>query len=577
MSEHTIVVPSPAVRAVAPYVPWRHPAPFDVDLAGTETPTEPAGAAADALSDALAAQVGALGRYPDARPLAELLARRFGVDSAAVLITAGADEALDRACRAFGAPGRSALITEPTFEMVPRYVALSGAEARATPWNDGPLDVEAMLACADQSTSLAIVVSPNNPTGTVAPVEAIRRLHDALPSAVIVVDLAYVEYADTDPSAELLTLPRVVVMRTFSKAWGMPGLRVGFALGDPELIGWMRRAGGPYAVSSASLAAVTAVFNRAPQRRDGTVRRIRACRAELRAMAAMLGADAVDGQGNFACITGRRARWVFDALAGLGISTRCLGAAGRERTRITIPVADAVWDRLVRGLRASLVPDAILFDLDGVLADVSRSYREAIRLTAERFGVSVAATDIAAAKAAGNANDDWALTADLIRSRGRSAPLDEVTRVFESLYQAGSGTPGLRMNESLTVPRAWLAALRSSRPLGIVTGRPRADAERFLEVARIRDLFGVVVAREDAPLKPDPAPILAALRSLGVASAWFIGDTPDDVVAARAAGVVPIGVLPPGERDGASLGAALLAAGAARILPTLTSLDECLS
>ncbi len=88
------------------------------------------------------------------------------------------------------------------------------------------------------------------------------------------------------------------------------------------------------------------------------------------------------------------------------------------------------------------------------------------------------------------------------------------------------------------------------------------------------DLFAAVVTRDDAPAKPDPAPVREALRRLGVRSAWLVGDTPDDVDAARAAGVVPLGVRPPDTAD--DTGAALAAAGAARILASLADLEELL-
>jgi phosphoglycolate phosphatase-like HAD superfamily hydrolase len=105
-----------------------------------------------------------------------------------------------------------------------------------------------------------------------------------------------------------------------------------------------------------------------------------------------------------------------------------------------------------------------------------------------------------------------------------------------------------------------------------VTGRPRIDAERFLAQHAIVPLFTGVICREDAPLKPDPAPVRAALESLNVSGAWMVGDTPDDITAARAAEVVPIGILAPGERDGT----ALRAAGAARVLNRIEELLQCL-
>jgi phosphoglycolate phosphatase-like HAD superfamily hydrolase len=125
------------------------------------------------------------------------------------------------------------------------------------------------------------------------------------------------------------------------------------------------------------------------------------------------------------------------------------------------------------------------------------------------------------------------------------------------------------------VPRELLARLAERRPLGIVTGRPADDAERFLARRRIRDLFQVVVTMEDGPLKPDPAPIRRALERLEVRRAWLVGDTVDDVRAARAAGVLPIAVPAPGD-DPSTAAAALEAAGAAVVLRDAASIAEVL-
>jgi HAD superfamily phosphatase len=213
--------------------------------------------------------------------------------------------------------------------------------------------------------------------------------------------------------------------------------------------------------------------------------------------------------------------------------------------------------------------------MDGVLVDVSGSYRAAIVATCARFGVAVTGDDIAAIKAAGNANNDWVVTHRLLGGRGVDVPLADVTEAFEALYQGTPEQPGLKATERPLIDAATLARWAARRPLAVVTGRPRRDADAWLQLQGCSRLFAAVVCMEDGPLKPDPFPVREALRRLGVSRAWMLGDTPDDARAARAAGVVPIGVVAPGEAvDRAT--ATLLGAGAARVLPTLTALEPLL-
>lgn len=216
-------------------------------------------------------------------------------------------------------------------------------------------------------------------------------------------------------------------------------------------------------------------------------------------------------------------------------------------------------------------PAVLLFDLDGVLADVSRSYRRAILETAAALGVVVDAEQVRAAKAAGNANNDWELTWRLLTAAGVQISLAEVTARFEALYQGSAAAPGLRQTESLLVAPVWLEQLATRLPLGVVTGRPRRDAERFLEQHGVAGAFRTLVCMEDAPAKPDPAPVRLALRALGATRAWLVGDTPDDMRAALAAGVVPVGIAAPGD-DPLRAAQTLREAGAAWVLASLEAL-----
>ncbi len=548
--------------------------PTDLALDGNEGPLPDR-----ALLRSLAERDPALVRaYPRAAAAAfeRQLAAHHGIEHARVLVTAGGDDALDRACRVMLAPGRSLVFPSPSFEMLLRYARLSGAEIIEVPWLEGPYPVDAVLAAARDTTTMIAVVSPNNPTGAIAHAHDVERLARARPHTLVLLDLAYTEFTEHELCAPALQLPNVLVVRTFSKAYGLAGLRVGYALGHPRLIAWMRAAGAPYPVSGLSLALAAAQLERGKQAIAPFVAAVRREREALRTLLERLGLRAQRSHANFVLARLPDPLWLRDALAGLGIAVRIFPGRRHleDAVRISLPGDAERFERLGAALRTVLAPEALLFDLDGVLADVSRSYRQAIIDTAAHWGVRIGSRQIAEEKARGDANNDWVLTHRLLRRHGVEVSLDEVTGVFEAHYQGSATRPGLHERETPLVPRALLERLAHRLPLGIVTGRPRRDAERFLERHRLRALFRTLVCMEDtARPKPDPAPLRLALHRLGIEHAWFVGDTIDDVVAARRAGLLPIGVVAPGEPRRAAA-ERLRDAGAARVLDTLEAIEE---
>jgi HAD superfamily phosphatase len=220
-------------------------------------------------------------------------------------------------------------------------------------------------------------------------------------------------------------------------------------------------------------------------------------------------------------------------------------------------------------------PEALLFDLDGVLANVENSYRRCTLETVRSFGVQVERQDLERAVLAGDANNDWILTQRFLNASGVQVSFDKVYERYQEFYLGTEDRPGLRETETLLVEPDLLRQLSEQLKLAVVTGRPRAEAEWFLERAGVRDYFESVVCLEDGPNKPDPTPVRVALERLGVSSAWMIGDTPDDIRAAAAAGVLPIGIIAPGA-DVAANSAALEEAGAVTILDSVDSILEFL-
>lgn len=228
----------------------------------------------------------------------------------------------------------------------------------------------------------------------------------------------------------------------------------------------------------------------------------------------------------------------------------------------------------------------LLLDMDGVLAEVSKSYRAAIVKTCHVYGAtSVDDEMVTQWKAKGNANDDWQLSHKLILNDPngqQSVTLAEVTQTFENYYQGHGDTPGLYKLETLIPSMETLQELkRRSQPgIGIVTGRPRADCMKFLKDFNLVDLISATYCMEDGPSKPDPTPVLTVCRLLGIEpskSVVLVGDTPDDIKAAVSAGCSGVGVTTPeaatvqeakGEpHTNALLSIAMINAGADVVLP----------
>ena len=238
-----LALAQPGVQKLSPYVPGK---PVDelarelgidpaaiVKLASNENPL---GASPKAL-EAIRAELAELTRYPDGNgfELKRKLAERSAVDAAQVTLGNGSNDILDLVARAYLAPGLNAVFSEHAFAVYPIATQAVGAEGRAVKARAWGHDLEAMLAAIDGQTRVVFVANPNNPTGTWFGADALERFLAQVPAEVLVVlDEAYIEYAEGDELPDgldyLARHPNLLVSRTFSKAYGLASLRVGYAL-----------------------------------------------------------------------------------------------------------------------------------------------------------------------------------------------------------------------------------------------------------------------------------------------------------------------------------------------------------
>ena len=342
----------PTVRRVAPYVPGEQPGPGRrvVKLNTNENPYPPSPAVLDALRAAID---DGLRLYPD--PGAGALRRQasalYGVPPDHIMVGNGSDELLALLLRATIDPGDRVAFPVPTYSLYETLVAVQGGEAVHVPFPDD-WSLPPGLARAD--ARVTFVCNPNSPSGTVVPLDAIEALAAEV-SGVLVVDEAYVDFADEDALGLLGRCPNVLVLRTLSKSFSLAGLRCGLAFGHPELLAGLHTVRDSYNVNRLTqVAAAAALADVATMRAN--VARIRATRTRLAAGLERLGYDVPPSHANFVLARRRGVDQgpIAAALAERGVLVRHFALPGLgDALRVTVGT-DAECDVLLRALVAVL-------------------------------------------------------------------------------------------------------------------------------------------------------------------------------------------------------------------------------
>ncbi len=345
----------PEIAALPAYKQGKQAGAEAFKLSSNENPFPPLPSVVAAVQTAVA-----VNRYPDASSprLRARLAERFGVGDDAVRIAAGSVSILFQLAQATSGPGDEILFSWRSFEAYPSLATVAGATAVTVPNDvDGGHDLEAMADAVTDRTRMVIVCSPNNPTGPVVTAAGFDAFLARVPADVLVVlDEAYAEFV-TDPDAvsgpAVLAAghPNVVVLRTFSKAYGLAGLRVGYAVGDPRILAAARSTGIPLSVTAAAEEAALASLDAEDELLD-RVRTLAGHRDDLAARLRETGWDVPEAQGNFVWLpAGERALEVAAAFEEAGLIVRPFAGDG---VRISIGEHEAL-DTIVR-VAASVAP-----------------------------------------------------------------------------------------------------------------------------------------------------------------------------------------------------------------------------
>ena len=310
----------------------------------------------DDLASVLADQADIVSRYPNHMPLQNAIASFVGVDASRIVITAGGDDSIDRVMRNSITDSRKKIVChQPSFEMIRIYGAMYGGQLNATTWLDGEFPIDDFVSKIDSDTAIAVVVSPNNPTGGLIPVDQILKVADAAKEhgARLLVDFAYIEFADSDPTSKLASHPNISMVRTFSKALGLAGLRVGYLVAsDADYATTIRDSNGPYPVSSLSLETARRAIEDHDGSMESNIERIKSIRGLLDKVIVDCGGETIPSQGNFILARFEDAQSIWSSLAGDGIAVRIFPNSDllKGMLRITCPANNGDMLRLAKSL-----------------------------------------------------------------------------------------------------------------------------------------------------------------------------------------------------------------------------------
>ena len=335
------------VRAISPYQPGKPitelaremgiPVEKIVKLASNENPLGMSPMAKRAVE----AAINGIERYPDQFDLIKAVAERCGVAQNQVVLGNGSNDVLDLIARVFLAPGRSAVFAQHAFAVYPLATLSTGAELISTPAKNYGHDLNAMRAAIRPDTRIVWIANPNNPTGNFLPYPEVRAFLETVPPDVVVVlDEAYNDYLApaerVDTAAWIKDFPNLVVTRTFSKIFGLAGLRVGYAIASAEVADLMNRVRQPFNVNNLAIAAAVAALDD-HQFVAESYELNRRGMAQLLAGLKRLGLEYIPSHGNFVTFKVPGAAEVNQRLLKQGVIVRPIAGYGLpDWLRVTI-------------------------------------------------------------------------------------------------------------------------------------------------------------------------------------------------------------------------------------------------
>jgi histidinol-phosphate aminotransferase len=476
--------------------------------------------------------------YPEYEGLNKSISKYCKIKPNEVLATNGSDDAIKLIIDCFIDNNDESIIIEPTFGMYKFYLTVASAKITKLEYNeDLAFPTKNILKNVNKKTKLIVLCNPNNPTGTSIKKQDIIKILEKAKNSVLLVDEAYYEFSKETVKDLINKYSNLIITRTFSKAFGLAGLRAGYIISNKNIINILSKAYSPYALNIIAKTAIEASLKDIEfmkSYRNRVINNKKRIQKEFN----KLKIKTYSSKANFILARFNFAKEVSDKLKQSNILVRSWKndvSILKNCLRITTG-DDKQTKKLIYALKKIMKP-ALIFDMDGVLVDVSNSYRKVIKKTAEYFTKQkISYDEIQSYKNIPGFNNDWNLTEMIIRSRKKRIKKSIIINKFQEYYLGNNAKyfNGLIKNEKWILNNKLLKKLSKQYKLAIVTGRPKIEAEYALKINNTKKYFQVIITKEDVKQeKPDPEGIIKALKLLKIENAVYFGDTINDKIASE--------------------------------------------
>ncbi|MGN0015299.1 MAG: histidinol-phosphate transaminase, partial [Candidatus Gastranaerophilaceae bacterium] len=489
MLNNKTVEPKDSVKQIEPYEVPLFSENYNLKLDSNENIFGCSNKVYEALQNLTSEQIS---RYPHYGVLTEKISEYISVPSEYIKVTNGADEALFALIQTYLSEKDAMITVTPTFSMPKLYANIIGASVIEIPYQkrwDFPINEFITEIQNNPKIKIVHITSPNNPTGECLPMEYAEKIISVSKDKLVIFDETYASYCKKSMISKVKEYDNIAVVKSFSKDFALAGLRIGYIITKPERIKILKTVISPYSVNIAAATAAEAALCDL-EHLAKIKKEIKKSKEILSLGLQKLGFEVFPSEANFVLFdAGQKAEYVYHTLLKHGIKVRKFSAKQMQGLiRITAP--DCINSETILSL---LQPKkTLIFDMDGVLVDVSKSYRTTVKMTYEHFaGKNLDYEEITKAKNLGGLNNDWDLTEYLLKKDGTNVDKNQIIDIFEKIYFDNG--KGLINREEFLFDKELIQELSQKYNLCIFTGRPKTEADYTLETNGVKKYFYPII------------------------------------------------------------------------------------